>query len=139
MSYFDTSYPPSLFRLPASHDLDLVGVITVPFGLDVEYTFDSNGRPATIDFGDGESQSVADDSAPVPHTYATHGTYVVTVTSPNASDSATMEMEGAAETETEAARATTRRKKAEPVEEATDEPSDETVASAIVVPMPDDE
>ena len=97
MSYYDTSYPPSLYGLPSSHDLDLVGT-PVGITLTVDFTWDSDGHSATLQFGDG--QSVSNTTGIAQHTYATHQIYTARVTSGNASDSAQLDL-SAAEDETE--------------------------------------
>ena len=72
-------------NLPHKHDLKLVGT-PVDGTLEVDYTWDSGGRSATIDFGDGASESNSNEEAS--HTYAADGTYSATVRSGQASDSA---------------------------------------------------
>lgn len=90
MGIYDTSYPPSVLMLGSSHDLKLVGT-PVPGTLDVGFTWDSDGRSATIDFGDG-SATVTNATETVDHTYATHDIYEPRVTSGRASDSATLDL-----------------------------------------------
>jgi PKD repeat protein len=100
MSYYDTSYPPSLYGLPSSHDLQLVG-IPQPGTLIVDFTVDSDGKSARIAFGDGNSVTTATGIAQ--HTYAAHQIYTATATSGNASDSAVLDLTvtGAADDEPE--------------------------------------
>jgi PKD repeat protein len=89
MSYYDTSYPPSLYALPSSHDLKLVGTPR-PGTLIVDFTWDSDGKSASLQFGDGQSVSNTTESAT--HTYAAHQIYNPTVRSGNASDSAQLDL-----------------------------------------------
>lgn len=92
------SYPPSLYGLPASHDLDLVGT---PQGLTltVDFTWDSQGKAATLHYGDG--QQVTSSAGMAVHTYATHDIYTATVTSGGASDSATLDLSASEEDQPE--------------------------------------
>lgn len=89
MSYYDTSYPPSIYGLPSSHDLKLVGTPR-PGTLIVDFTWDSDGHSATLAFGDGQSVSNATETAT--HTYAAHQIYNPIVHSGNASDSAQLDL-----------------------------------------------
>ena len=91
------SYPPSIMNLPSRHDLKLVGT-PVAGTLEVDYTWDSGGRSATIEFGDGASDTNSDEEAS--HTYAANGEYTATVRSPQATDSAVIDL-SAAEPEVE--------------------------------------
>jgi len=98
MSYYDTSYPPSLYGLPSSHDLQLVGTV-VPTTLTVNYTWDSDGKPATLAFGDGTN--VSNSTGAASHTYGIAAVYLATVVSGNARDSAEITLTGATATETD--------------------------------------
>jgi len=89
MGYYDTSYPPSLYGLPSAHDLKLVGTPR-PGTLIVDFTWDSDGKSASLQFGDG--QSVSNTTETATHTYAAHQIYNPRVTSGNASDSATLDL-----------------------------------------------
>jgi hypothetical protein len=92
MSSGDTSYPPFLYRLPSSHDLQLVGDV-IPATLEVDFTWDSQGKSAHLDFGDGNS--VTTDTETANHTYAANGIYTARVTSGSASDSAVLDLSAA--------------------------------------------
>jgi hypothetical protein len=98
MSYYDTSYPPSLYGLPSAHDLQLVGTV-VPTTLTVNYTWDSDGKSATLGFGDGTH--VTNSVGAASHTYGIAAVYLATVVSGNARDSAEITLTGATATETE--------------------------------------
>lgn len=89
MSYYDTSYPPSVLGLPPSHDLKLVGTVT-PGTLEVVYTWDADGKPSTIYFGDGTSASTTNETAT--HVYAVGAVYTATVQSGSAHDSADIDI-----------------------------------------------
>ena len=93
MSYYDTSYPPSLYGLPSSHDLKLVGTVR-PGTLTIDFTWDSDGKHSTLGFGDG--QIVSTDTEIATHTYAIPAVYMATVVSGNARDSAEFTLTGAA-------------------------------------------
>jgi len=93
MSYYDTSYPPSLYGLPSSHDLKLVGTVR-PGTLTIDFTWDSDGKHSTLGFGDG--QNVSTDTEIATHTYAIPAVYMATVVSGNARDSAEFTLTGAA-------------------------------------------
>jgi hypothetical protein len=90
MSLYDTSYPPSLYGLPGSHDLKLVGTPT-PGTLTVSFTWDSDGKRATLDFGDGTAP-VSSATEAATHTYPSHAIYHPRVSSGSASDSATLDL-----------------------------------------------
>lgn len=92
MSYYDTSYPPSLYGLPSSHDLQLVGTVR-PGTLTIDFTWDSNGAIATLGFGDGTN--VRTDTEMATHTYPIAANYMATVVSGNARDSAEFNLTGA--------------------------------------------
>lgn len=92
-NYYDESYPPDLMLLPNKYDLDLVGDVLVVGELNVRFTFDSDGRDATIDYGDGTPVTVV--TSPVQHAYAANGIYTVTVRSPKATDSAVIDLSAA--------------------------------------------
>jgi hypothetical protein len=94
MSYYDTSYPPSLYGLPSSHDLQLVGT-PVGITLTVDYTWNSDGHSATLAFGDGTN--VTNTAGAASHTYGIAAVYMATVVSGNARDSAEITLTGAAD------------------------------------------
>lgn len=98
MSYYDTSYPPSLYGLPSSHDLKLVGTVR-PGTLTIDFTWDSDGKHSTLGFGDG--QNVSTDTEVATHTYAIPAVYMATVVSGNARDSAEFTLTGATGTQTD--------------------------------------
>ena len=85
MSYYDTSYPPSLYGLPSAHDLQLVGTVR-PGTLTIDFTWDSDGKSASLGFGDGTH--VTTDTEMATHTYGIAAVYMATVVSGNARDSA---------------------------------------------------
>jgi len=92
MSYYDTSYPPSVYGLPSSHDLQLVGTVR-PGTLTIDFTWDSNGSIATLGFGDGSN--VRTDTEMATHTYPIAANYMATVVCGNARDSAEFNLTGA--------------------------------------------
>jgi len=92
MSYYDTSYPPSLYGLPSAHDLMLVGTVR-PGTLTIDFTWNSDGHIATLGFGDG--QNVRTDTEMATHTYGIAAVYMATVVSGNARDSAEFTLTGA--------------------------------------------
>lgn len=77
--------------LSAKHDLKLVGTPEPQSHLIVDFTWDSDGRAASLNFGDGNTITTADEEAQ--HTYAAFGTYTATVRSGQASDSADLMLE----------------------------------------------
>lgn len=85
-------------KLPSTHDLKLVGT-PVPGTLQVDFTWDSDGKSANLTYGDGASVTSTAETAS--HTYAAHQVYVATVTSGRASDSATLDLTAADEPEPE--------------------------------------
>jgi hypothetical protein len=86
------SYPPSLYGLPVSHDLKLVGT-PVPGTLQVDFTWDSQGKAATLSYGDG--QSLTSSAGVAAHTYAVHQVYTASVRSGAATDSAVLDLTAA--------------------------------------------
>ena len=86
------SYPPSLYGLPVSHDLKLVGT-PVGVTLEVAFTWDSDGKAATLSYGDG--QSITSSAGMASHTYAVHQVYTASVRSGAATDSAVLDLSAA--------------------------------------------
>lgn len=92
------SYPPSLYGLGVSHDLKLVGT-PQPGTLTVDFTWDSDGKAATLSYGDG--QSLTSSAGIATHTYAVHQVYTASVRSGAATDSAVLDLSAAADPETQ--------------------------------------